>query len=74
MAWANKVYGKPCASISDSGGADPPKSVSEKQAWAPLDAQQSPLPEPPPMFQRDKEAEATAKKADVYVRFMAKRC
>ncbi len=26
----------------------------------------------PPMFQRDKEAEATAKKADVYVRFMAK--
>ncbi len=30
------------------------------------------LPEIPPMFKRDKEAEATAKKADVYVRFMAK--
>ncbi len=29
-----------------------------------------PLPEIPPMFKRDKEAEATAKQADVYVRFM----
>ena len=28
------------------------------------------LPEIPPMFKRDKEAEATAKQADVYVRFM----
>ncbi len=39
--------GEPCASISDSGGADPLKSVSRKQAWAPADAHDAPLPEPP---------------------------
>jgi hypothetical protein len=57
MAWARIVYGEPVAKHPDS---DVLKESSP-------DA----LPEIPPMFKRDKEAEATAKKADVYVRFMA---
>ncbi|KKL59433.1 hypothetical protein LCGC14_2215440 [marine sediment metagenome] len=52
MAWAETVYGKPCASISDRDGADPLKSVSGKRAWAPLDAHE-PLPEIPEMFKAE---------------------
>ena len=34
MGWLSPQRDRP-ASISDSDGADPPKSLSEKQAWAP---------------------------------------
>ncbi len=61
--WPETVYG----THPDSGAHPAPESVSEKQPPC-----ATPLPEIPPMFKRDKEAEATAKKADVYVRFMAK--
>ena len=53
MAWAETVYGEPCASIPDSDGADPLKSVSGKQASAPVDAHHEPLPEIPPMFKAE---------------------
>ncbi len=45
--------GEPCASISDSGGADPLKSASGKDASAPPDAHADSLPEIPPMFRAE---------------------
>ena len=48
-----------------------PEIVYGKQGQASVALRQpDALPEIPPMFKRDKEAEATAKKADVYVRYM----
>jgi hypothetical protein len=57
MAWAETVYGAKQSTATD---------FHDEPLY------DAPLPEIPPMFKRDKEAEATAKKADVYVRFMAK--
>lgn len=42
-----EVDGEPCASIPDSGGADPLKSVSGKQTSAPPHDWYAPLPKPP---------------------------
>ena len=65
--------GEPCASIPDSGGADPLKSVSEKQASAPPHAHHAPLPGIPEFYllpQRIpvKEPDDTPQLADKYVR------
>ncbi len=63
VAWANMVYGDKALDI--------PETLPDSASY--LEESDNPV-DIPPMFQRDKEAEATAKKADVYVRFMAKRC
>ena len=65
--------GEPCASIPDSGGADPLKSVSEKQASAPPHAHHAPLPGIPEFYllpQRIpvKEPDDTPEQADAFVR------
>jgi hypothetical protein len=54
MAWVEAVYGKlgKSASIPDSGGADPLKSVSEKQTSAPPDWNVT-LPEIPEMYRAE---------------------
>jgi hypothetical protein len=61
--WTETVYGKQDI---------PSESYTDEYITGKSYTSQVQLPEIPPMFKRDKEAEATAKKADVYVRFMAK--
>jgi hypothetical protein len=77
MAWAD-IYGTPfldesvrefCREVDGDKALDIPETVSDSESY--LETRDIPC-DIPPMFKRDKEAEATAKKADVYVRFMAK--
>lgn len=59
MGWIETVYGDKQADIPEIP-VDSASYLGEPDM----------MPDIPPMFRRDKEAEATAKKADVYVRYM----